>query len=81
MDIHTQDVQYVVGVGGKPTAVLVNISVWEQILTALEDAEDLALIKEALSDLDAAGGDPNKAGFIAWEHARAELGQLDDAEE
>ena len=73
MQMPLQDIQFVLGAGGKPTAVLVNISTWERILEALEDAEDVALAKEALASLDAAGGNPEKAGFISWEKARTEL--------
>jgi hypothetical protein len=38
------------------------------------------LVKEALAVLDAVGGDQEKAGFISWEKARAELERVDDAE-
>jgi hypothetical protein len=76
----SQDIQFVIGAEGKPTAVLVDIATWEQILDALEDAEDVAVVKEALMALDTAGGDLKKAGFIAWREARAELERLDDAE-
>jgi PHD/YefM family antitoxin component YafN of YafNO toxin-antitoxin module len=80
MDSISQDIQYVIGAEGKPTAVLVDISTWEHILDALEDAEDIALVREALSALDAVGGDFEIASFIAWEKAKAKLGQLDDSE-
>ncbi len=80
MDIREQDIQYVVGAEGKPTAVLVDIAAWERIIRALEDAEDIALAKEALAALDAAGGVPGKAGFLNWDDVQAELEQLDDAE-
>jgi hypothetical protein len=80
MDKQTQDIQFVIGAEGKPTAVLVDISMWEQILDALEDAEDVALVKEALASLDAAGGDLEKAGFVPWEKAKAELERVDDTE-
>ena len=79
MELQVQDIQFVVGAMGKPTAVLVNISTWERILEALEDAEDVALAKEALASLDSAGGDPEKAGFISWEKARAAVMRTDDA--
>jgi hypothetical protein len=66
-------VQFVIGAAGKPTAVPVDIATWERIIQALEDAEDLAIVKQALVALDAAGGDPEKAGFLPWERVRAEL--------
>jgi hypothetical protein len=37
---------------------------WQQILDALEDAEDVALARQALADLAAAGGDPERAGWL-----------------
>ncbi len=80
MDIRQQDIQYVVGSEGKPTAVLVEIAAWERILKALEDAEDLALAKEALAAIDAVGGDLDKAGFLNWDEVRSELEQMDNAQ-
>jgi PHD/YefM family antitoxin component YafN of YafNO toxin-antitoxin module len=77
MDIQTQDVRFVVGNEGKPTAVLVDIALWERILDALEDAEDIILVKETLASIDAVGGNLEKAGFISWKSARAELEHLD----
>jgi hypothetical protein len=73
MEMRSQDIQFVIGAEGKPTAVLVDISKWEQILDALEDAEDVALVKETLATLDAAGGVPEKAGFLSWSDAKAEV--------
>ena len=80
MDARSQDIQFVIGAEGKPTAVLVDITAWEQILDALEDAEDVALVKQTLAVLDAAGGDLKKAGFISWEEAKKDLENLDNAE-
>jgi hypothetical protein len=80
MDTRSQDIQFVIGAEGKPTAVLVDISMWEHILDALEDAEDAVLVKEALAVLDATGGDLEKAGYISWEKAKVELERMDDAE-
>jgi aspartate/tyrosine/aromatic aminotransferase len=76
-----QKIQIVMGPAGKPTGVLVDIETWEQILDALEDAEDIALAREALAALDAAGGDLRKAGYVPWDQARAELEQMDVTEE
>jgi len=80
MDTRSHDIQFVIGTEGKPTAVLVDISMWEHILDALEDAEDVALVKEALAALDAVGGNLEKAGYRSWAEARAELERMDDAE-
>ena len=80
MDIRSQDLRFVVGSEGKPTAVLVDINLWERILLALEDAEDINLAKETLAALDAAGGDPTKAGFLSWSDVKIELERMDDSE-
>jgi len=79
--ITTGKVQFVVGAEGKLTAVLLDIATWERIIEALEDAEDLAIARQALAELNAAGGDLEKAGFRPWEQARAQLISMDDAEE
>ncbi len=79
MNVPNQDILYVVGAEGKPTAVLINITTWERILDALEDAEDAALVKESLAALNTAGGNLAQAGFISWHKARSELERLDDA--
>jgi hypothetical protein len=81
MNLKAEDIQYVIGAEGKPTAVLVDIGFWEQLLDALEEAEDTALVKQTLAALDSAGGNPEKAGFIKWETARTELEALNDTQE
>ena len=60
-------VRFVVGSDGKPTAVQVDMNLWQQIVDALEDAEDIALARAALDELAAAGGDPGKAGWVDLE--------------
>jgi len=79
MEMSMDEIKYVVGSEGKPTAVLVDIATWERILDALEDAEDIALVRETLDTLEVAGGDLSKAGFISWDQARAQLEQPDDS--
>jgi hypothetical protein len=79
MHVPVQDIQIVVGAEGKPTAVIVDITTWERILDALEDVEDISLAKEALTAFDAAGGDPDKAGFIPWDKVKAELEKVNDS--
>ena len=60
--------------------MLLSIAEWERIVEALEDAEDLAIVQQALAELDAAGGDAEKAGYISWKQARAELERLSASE-
>ena len=81
MDLRAQDIQFVIGAEGKPTAVLVDIAFWEHILDILEDVEDTALVKETLALLDEAGSNQASAGFIEWQTARAKLEQMDDTQE
>ncbi len=75
MEMRMDEIKYVVGCEGKPTAVLIDIATWERILDALKDAEDSALVRETLDTLKAAGGDLRKAGFISWEQSSAQLRQ------
>ncbi len=70
--------QFVVGRDGKATAVLLDISTWEHIVHLLEDLEDTAIAKQFFSDLEMVNGDLEKAGYISWGKARAELEVLDE---
>lgn len=60
----TQDVQFTVDQHGKITAVVISPALWEQIIEALEDIEDRALIR-SLRDRIAQG--PVISGALAWE--------------
>jgi hypothetical protein len=67
-------VRFVVGSDGEPEAVQIDMEVWREIVAALEDAEDIAVARAALAELEAAGGSPEKAGWLhldelqeAWE--------------
>ena len=62
--IALDSIRFVVGPDGQPSAVQVEMPLWQQILEALEDAEDVALARAALAELTAAGGDPAKAGWL-----------------
>jgi hypothetical protein len=75
--IAPKKIQYLIGSNGKPSGVLVDLKTWEGILEALEEADDISLARETLTKLDAAGGSPEKAGFIPWEKARADLERQD----
>jgi hypothetical protein len=62
-----ETLHFVVGADGRPTAVQMDIETWRKIVEALEDAEDVSLAREALAELEAAGGDPDKAGWLRLE--------------
>jgi hypothetical protein len=63
---------FVVGTDGRPTAVQMDIETWRKVIEALEDAEDVSLAREALAELEAAGGDPDKAGWLRLEDVARE---------
>ncbi len=71
-------VKFVVGANGQAAAVQVDMHLWQQIVAALEDAEDLALARAALAELEVAGGDPERAGWIRLKDA--EVAWNDDDE-
>lgn len=57
-------VKFVIGPDGHQSAVVVDLDVWEQIVTLLEDAEDAEEIKQARSI---------KEETIPWETVKKEL--------
>jgi len=60
-----QSVQFVKA-KGKRYAVL-SADEWEALIEWLETLEDLEVVREAISDLKAAGGDRKKAGWMNWD--------------
>jgi len=58
---------FVVDQDGKPTAVVLDIGVWEALLEALEDIEDVELIRDRLKNWR------TKQGWTRWEEFEAEL--------
>jgi hypothetical protein len=59
--------QFLVDQEGKPTAVVLDIAVWDAFLSALEDVEDSELVRERLKDWR------TKQGWTRWEDFEAEL--------
>ena len=66
-----QSVQFVAS-QGKRFAVI-SINDWEALIEWLETIEDLQVVRNALSDLKAAGGDRKRAGWVACETVAGEL--------
>ena len=65
-----QSVQYVT-VGEKRLAV-VDMEDWEALLDWLETVEDTEVVREAMDQLKAAGGDRARAGWLRWEDVAKE---------
>lgn len=66
-----QSVQYVT-VNGRRVAVI-DVEEWEAIVEWLEDAEDLQLAKQARTELAAAGGNRERAGWRKWSDVVEEI--------
>jgi len=62
-----QSAHFVVDHDGKPTAVVLDIAVWDAFLSALEDVEDDTLIRERLKNWR------TKQGWTRWEEVDSEL--------
>lgn len=67
MELAQDAIHFLVDLDGRPTAVQVEWETWQRIMAALEDAEDVALAQAALAELDAVGGNPEKAGWLRLE--------------
>lgn len=60
-----QAVQFVT-VKGRRLAVL-DAEDWEALVEWIEDLEDTQIVRAAFAELSAAGGDRQKAGWLAWD--------------
>jgi hypothetical protein len=66
-----QSVQYVT-VGDRRLAV-VDADDWEALIEWLETLEDIEAAHQALTELQAAGGDRQRAGWVRWDDVKDEL--------
>jgi len=66
-----QSVQYIT-VKGKRLAV-VSAEDWEALIDWLETLEDVQRAREAYAELEAAGHDRERAGWLRWEDVESEL--------
>jgi hypothetical protein len=66
-----QSVQFVT-VKGKRFAVI-DAADWEALVDWLEEVEDRQIVRQALEELGAAGGDRNRAGWPEWRSVAGEL--------
>jgi hypothetical protein len=67
-----EQVQFVVGPDGQPTAALVEISAWQALVALLEEAEDQGLLRAYLARRRTARS-PEELGLISWEQAEEAL--------
>jgi hypothetical protein len=67
-----EQIQFVVGPDGQPTAALVDIVAWRSLVAMLEEAEDQGLLRAYLSRRRSAHS-PEEMGLISWEQAVAKL--------
>lgn len=66
-----QSVQFVT-VKGERLAVL-SVADWEALVEWVEHLEDRQIARSAFGELEAAGGDRERAGWLPWEDAEKEL--------
>ncbi|HQY91309.1 hypothetical protein [Caldilinea sp.] len=53
--------------------VVLDANEWDALIEWLETIEDIRAFQTSQAQLDAAGGDPEKAGWLRWEDVRDEL--------
>lgn len=53
--------------------VVMEAEEWETLLDWIETLEDLQVFRQAQRELEAADGDPVKAGWLRWDEIRDEL--------
>jgi hypothetical protein len=66
-----QSVQYVTA-EGKRFAV-VRAEDWEALIEWLETLEDAQIVRQSFAELEAAGGDRERAGWLKWDEVADEL--------
>ncbi|MCU0491979.1 MAG: hypothetical protein MUD01_10345 [Chloroflexaceae bacterium] len=66
------NVRFVVDEHGEPTAALLDIATWQQVVQLLEEAEDQGLVRSYLERRRTAAT-PEAMGLVPWEEVEAEL--------
>lgn len=72
VSVALEQVQFVVGPDGKPTAARIDIATWQAVVAILEEAEDQGMLRTYLAQRKTAES-PDELGLIPWEQAEAEL--------
>jgi hypothetical protein len=66
-----QSVQYVTA--GEERFAVVDVKDWEALIEWLETVEDVQTARDAYAQLQAAGGDRARAGWLRWDDAKGQL--------
>lgn len=66
-----QSVQFVT-IHGRRLAIL-SADEWEMLVEWLETLEDIQVVRQALEELAAAGGDRQRAGWLRWDEVEGDL--------
>jgi len=67
-----QSAQFVIDNKGRRSAVLLKINEWEKLINWIENIIDTKIAMQSLSELQQSGGNPEQAGWLAWEDIREE---------
>jgi hypothetical protein len=74
-----EQVKFVVGADGQPTAAMLDIEIYRALVAMLEEAEDQGLLRAYLARRRAAQS-PEELGLITWEEAERMLDARGDAD-
>jgi hypothetical protein len=72
--------QFVVDNSGHQTAVILDIQSWEVLLNWIENITDIKIATQGLTELEAAGGRPEQAGWPDWDDISEEWRDETEAE-
>ncbi len=63
-------VQFLVDAKGERTAVVLDVRAWELLSEWIETVTDRKIALDSMSELEAAGGRPERAGWLSWDEVR-----------
>jgi hypothetical protein len=68
-----KSIHYIVDAEGHPSAAVVDIALWKRLLAWMEDQQDVSEARAALAELETAGNDAERAGWLRWDDVRGDL--------
>lgn len=77
--LRSRQLQLVVGSDGEPTAVLVDLATWRELIALVEDDADAAAFGAASADLLALSRGERPPGWLPWTEFEAELDRLESS--